>query len=168
MEHRNLIITFAIGALLGGLFFASASSNVSMLPNSDSIVPHFMLLASAGNRHQPPALRSGCDRLKLDKGESAVPAFSGGPSTLVYACNAGSPAFSTVKSGSGSTPSVIPIFSVPSGWTLGVGISQPSGECSSKNGIVTLSSGSAVVLQSGANTSTAYDQPARLVSRCFR
>lgn len=150
MEHRKLIMVLAIGALLGSLFFASASYSLSMLPNSYSISPHFMLLAPVGNRHPPPAIKSGCDRLKLDKRESTVPSFAGSPSTLVYACNAGSPAFSTAKSARGSTLSVIPIFSVPSGWTLGVGISQPSGECSSKNRIVTLISGSPIVLRSGA------------------
>ena len=148
--HRKLIIVLAVSALLGSLFFASSSSSLSMLPNSNSIASHFMLLAPVGNRHPPLALESGCNRLKLDKSESTVPSFAGSPSTLVYACNPGSPAFSTLKSASGSTPSVIPIFSVPSGWTLGVGISRPSGECSSKNRVVTLISGGAIVLRSGA------------------
>jgi hypothetical protein len=68
--------------------------------------------------------------LYLDPNTSIVPIIAGLPATLIYARGkVGHAAFSSLSSGGGKLLSVTPVFIAPSGWTLGVGIAQSSGEC---------------------------------------
>jgi hypothetical protein len=130
--------------------FLIALSTPFVAADANSVISGAMVLASGG-QHHAPALKSGCDRLTLDKTESRTPMFAGNPSTLVYACGkAGRPAFTTEKTSSGSTPFVTPIFSSPSGWTVSVGISRDNAECSTGDKLVALTSGTPIKLHSGS------------------
>jgi hypothetical protein len=155
----NLKIVFVIFVLFGGGLVAYSATNFLFTAKQSNFDPPStvsFLAFQSGNtsrmHHLPPALRPDCKRLTLDSRQSTIPKFSGLPGVLVYACGkVGEPAFSTVKSSNGIAPLVTPTFTAPSGWTLGVGIEQSSGECSLGDGLISLRSGISVVLVSGTN-----------------
>lgn len=149
-----------VAVLLAGGFVAFSSGQSPINPHTDRLgFSSLMVLgpiqaSTAGrdgffHRPAPPALVSECIRVVLDLKQSTI-SFSGRPAILVYSCSKdGFPAFFTSFSRSPSTQPVIPSFTIPAGWTLGVGVAKLRGDCSSKDPMVTLKSGSALTLRSG-------------------
>jgi len=130
LRSAGLVMLFVAILLLGGRFVVHAVANPP--PSSN------------------PPLRSGCSHLTLDPRQSIIPSFSGRPSTLVYGCGTGS-AFTTEQSRGGVSPQATPVFRVPSGWILSVGMAKFSHECTSGGKMITLSSGIPVTLYSGTD-----------------
>jgi hypothetical protein len=153
LKVRKIFLLFVTGVLLGctaiGYWVASSynSSNLPFVPASQGSTTINLLPPAR------PTLKSGCVTLVLDSSQSTIPKFAGDPSTLVYGCGkkgAGS-AFTSAPSPSSVTSIIVATFAIPTGWSLGVGIAKPSGDCTASDKVVTLTSGSALTLQSGTN-----------------
>lgn len=141
MNARAWTAVFAV-AVLGPAFVLGAATYNSQ--------PGFAAPAeidfATGPSHPPSQITSGCDAPALNPTQSIVPTDAGKPATLAYGCGGGgaSAAFATGHSHSTKRLTVTPVFTLPEGWSLGIGAVAPSGECSS--GEVALSSGTALVL----------------------
>jgi len=155
-----LVILVLIGASLvaffvtanTGLFNSQSSSFATSNIALESIKGDSIVANNNRNRPPPAALTSLCSNLALDSKQSKLPSFAGRPATLVYACNKnGYQAFFTSFSRRAGTQAVTPLFALPPGWTLSVGVARPSGECSSKDGLVKLTTGTPVTLPAGTN-----------------
>jgi hypothetical protein len=154
-----IIFVFFIAFLGAALTFYTASNIFHLQQQSSSIVGNQqqlqMILGRANPRtaivssalSQPP-LVSICSNLVLNSAQSIQPQFSGRPSSLVFSCGKSGnlPAFLSLFTGKGKSLSVTPIFTIPTGWTLSVGKSRLTGECTSTDQMVALSSGSSVTL----------------------
>ncbi len=151
-----MVLLVAALLLVGGFIAYSATDLFNV--QSGFLFANPMVLAFEGSvgtyhPHSPPPLRSGCSDLALDSDQSSIPSFAGRPATLVYGCGKGGdrPALETAESRTGNTPSATPMFTLPSGWTLSIGKTKSSGECSSRDGMITLSSGTPITLHSGTD-----------------
>jgi hypothetical protein len=115
VEFKSAKVVFIVLILLGlGIISYYATNSLFMINSGfGPSAPNLLAFQSmtSGIKVLSPALKKGCNQLKLDSSKSIVPTFAGLPATLVYACGkAGHPAFSTVKSSSGNTLSATPIF----------------------------------------------------------
>jgi hypothetical protein len=153
LKITKIMLLFVVVVLLSctaigyGVTSSYNSSNLPFVPASQGSTT--ISLLSPG----PPTLKSGCATLVLDSSQSIIPKFAGNPSTLVYGCGkkgAGS-AFTTAPSPNSMTSTIVATFAIPTGWRLGVGVAKPSRDCSTSDGVVTLTSGSELTLRSGTN-----------------
>jgi hypothetical protein len=153
MESRSAKALFIVLILLGVGINCYDAANSLLKMESGFDPSNLKLLAFQNERDEIPRLsflRKECNHLTLDSRNSIVPIFAGLPAILVHACGkAGHAAFSGVSSGGGNLLSATPVFAAPSGWTLGIGIAQSSGECTSGDEIIALSSGASVILKPG-------------------
>lgn len=154
LQYRFAKILFFAIIMLGFAFIGFGTSAL-FLEKQSATNPDYLAYQSI--MPQSPqlstALKTRCDSLTLIIDSSNVPKFAGLSATLVYGCSKnGLPAFSTGPFR--STQAFTPRFTLPSGWSLSIGFARHHGDCSSSDGIVSLSSGTSITLP--AKTSYIY------------
>jgi uncharacterized membrane protein YgdD (TMEM256/DUF423 family) len=160
MGIQRKIVFFLFAALFigGGFVIFSGAQNLYNLQTDQLSLTNSMIAVStegiidpANGKHMPAALVSLCSKVILDSKESIIPSFAGSPAVLVFACSkSGLPAFFTTFSRSTSTRPVTPLFVIPAGWALSIGIAMFKGDCSYKDRMMPLVSGSPITLKSGS------------------